>query len=288
MVDEGRVLASDGAWGTMLQSQGLEPGECPELWNLTHSEVVLEIARGYIEAGAEMIETNTFGANRIRLMHFGLENDAVRVNEAGASISREAAGDRIVLGSIGPTGKVLMMGEVSEEEVFEAFREQIIGLESGGANALCIETFTAIDEAVIAVKAARMNAGLEIACTFAFDKSADGSYRTIMGHTVGEVVEALKQERVDIIGANCGNSIVDMIEVVREMRRIEPEMPILAQPNAGMPSVIGGKIVYPDSPEFMASKVPELIEAGADIIGGCCGTTPEHIKAIAKAIREHQ
>ena len=181
-VKEGKLLLSDGAWGTFLQAKGLGPGECPELWNVERRNDVLDVAKRYIEAGADMIETNSFGASRFKLEHFGLAHRAGELNEAAAAISREAAGpDRHVLASIGPTGKILMMGDVSEEQLYEAFAEQAAALERGGADTICVETMSAIDEACIAIRAARENTTLEVACTFTFEKTIDGRYRTMMG-----------------------------------------------------------------------------------------------------------
>jgi len=281
-----RVLLSDGAWGTMLQAKGLAAGECPELWNLQRRSEVLEIARAYVDSGCDLIETNSFGGNRIKLAHYGLEKRVRELNRAAAEISREAAGaDRIVLGSIGPTGKMLLMGDVTEEELYDSFLEQAAALKDGGADAICIETMSAIDEARIAVRAAKDATGLEIICTFTFAKTPRGEYRTIMGHSVADVAAAMKQEGIDVIGANCGTGIEDMIEIVRGLRLVQKSLPIIAQPNAGMPAIDeSGVVTYPEIPQFMASRAKALADAGARIIGGCCGTTPQHIRAIASAL----
>jgi len=284
-VKGGRILLSDGAWGTMLFSKGLQPGECPELWNVTHRSEVLDLARSYIDAGSDIIQTNSFGANRIKLAHYGLVNRATELNEAAAAISREAVGaDKLVFGSIGPTGKLLLLGDVTADELVDAFREQATGLQAGGVDALCLETFIDIDEAVLAIETARMFTDLELACTFTFDKTVSGEYRTFMANTVEQVVRMLVSEGVDIIGTNCGNRIDGMIEIVRQIRELEPDLPILVHANAGVPTVDGTAVSYPDSPEIMASRVAELVEAGANIIGGCCGTTPDHIRAMRQAL----
>ena len=285
-VKAGRRLVSDGAWGTLLQQRGLKPGDCPELWCVERRADVLAIARAYVEAGADMIESNSFGGTRCKLEFFGLADRAAELNEAAASISREAAGpDRHVIASMGPTGKLLLMGDVTEEDLYAAFREQAAALERGGADACCIETFAALDEACLAVRAARENTALEIVCTFTFEKTASGEFRTMMGVSPAQMAEALVREGAHVVGANCGFGIEPMIPIVREIRQAAPETPILVQPNAGMPRNENGVTVFPDPPAVMAARVPELLAAGANIIGGCCGTTPDHIRAIAAAVR---
>ena len=184
---KGRILVSDGAWGTELHKRGLEPGECPELWNITHRAQVFSVAKGYIDAGADIILTNSFGGSPTKLAHYGLDNRVIELNEAAAAISREAAGDRFVLGSMGPTGVMLMMGEVPEEVLYDGFCRQARALEQGGADVLCIETMSAIDEACLAIKAARASTRLEIACTFTFEKGVTGDYRTMMGVSPSDV-----------------------------------------------------------------------------------------------------
>jgi 5-methyltetrahydrofolate--homocysteine methyltransferase len=285
-IHEGRILVSDGAWGTFLHQKGLKPGECPESWNLTRRSDVLDIARSYVDAGADMIETNSFGASRIKLSHYGLERKASEINKAAAGISREAAGDdRIVLGSIGPTGKFLITGDVTEEDLYEAFSEQAVALERGDADAACIETMAAMDEALCALRAVRENTGLETVCTFTFEKTADGSYKTMMGVSPEEMTAALADAGADVIGTNCGNGMTGMADIVRAIRSVNREIPVLVHANAGKPKVVNGKTLFPETPDDMAELTPDLIWAGAGIVGGCCGTTPAHIRAIADAIR---
>ncbi len=282
----GRTLVSDGAWGTFLHKLGLQPGECPELWNVTHRAEVFSIAKSYIDAGADMILTNSFGGSPYKLEHFGLKDRAIELNKAAAEISRDAAGDdHFVLGSIGPTGALLIMGQISEQELHDGFSIQAEALRQGGVNAICVETMSAIDEASIAVKAAKESTGLDVVCTFTFEKTILGEYKTMMGVSPTEMVKAVKEAGASIIGSNCGNGFEQMIEIVREMRSIDPTTPILIHANAGKPNYVEGKTVFPDTPVKMAAVTPELIRAGANIIGGCCGTTPEHIKAIVNAIR---
>jgi len=280
-----RVLVSDGAWGTFLHLKGLKPGECPELWNVTHREAVLDIARSYVEAGADMIETNSFGGSRFKLANYGVADQVTELNRMAAEISREAAGDKVlVLGSIGPTGKMLIMEEVTPEELYEAFKEQAMALEAGGADAIVVETMTDLDEAVLAVRAARENTRLEVICTMTFDKLVTAEYRTMMGISPSDMVQPLLEAGASVVGTNCGNGIAGMIPVVEEIRKNNPEIPILVHANAGIPYYRDGRTVFPEGPEEMASHVKALIKAGANIIGGCCGTTPEHITLIKRAI----
>jgi 5-methyltetrahydrofolate--homocysteine methyltransferase len=283
-LESGRILVSDGAWGTFLQKKGLQPGECPELWCLERRAEVLDVARGYIAAGADMIESNSFGGSRFKLEQYGLGDRAAEINEAAAAISREAAGaGKWVIASIGPTGKMLVTGEVTEEDLYSAFKEQAMALAKGGADALCIETMSAADEAAIAIRAARENTGCEVICTFTFQKGAKG-YRTMMGFAPAQAAQAAIQAGAQIIGPNCGNGMQQMIEIVKEMRAAAGATPILVHANAGLPNNVNGVDVFPESPEEMAARVKALVEAGAGVVGGCCGTTPAHIQAIRRAV----
>lgn len=282
----GSILISDGAWGTLLYGKGLKPGECPELWCAEHRADVLEIARSYIEAGADIIGTNSFGGTPLKLSAYGLSDRVVELNRAAAAISREAAGpNHHVLASIGPTGKMLAMGDISEKELYESFRGQAVALEEGGADGCCIETMSALDEAGIAIRAVHDNTDLEIACTFTFEKTHSGEYRTMMGVSPTEMAGAMVEAGAAIIGTNCGNGMERMLDIVRQIRAEIPGVPILVNANAGMPAVVDGRDVFPDTPAMMAGLVGALVEAGANIIGGCCGTTPAHIAAIAATAR---
>jgi len=286
LIAEGKILVSDGAWGTILQQKGLQPpGECPELLCLTHRSDVLAIARSYISAGADMIKTNSFGGTAFKLEFFGLTDKVAEINAAAASISREAAGlDKHVTASMGPTGKMLLMGDVTEAQLENAFSEQAVALEKGGADAVCIETMSDIAEACLAIKAVRKNTGLEIICSFTFEKSISGEYKTMMGVSPAEMTRACVSAGADIIGSNCGNGFAQMPAIVAEMRKTALQTPIYVSANAGLPVNRNGTTYFPETPEMAAKNVPAIITAGANIIGGCCGTTPDHIKAIAAAI----
>ncbi len=284
-VKSGKVLVSDGAWGTFLHKKGLKPGECPELWCLDRFDDVVDIAKSYIDAGADMVEGNCFGGTCYKLEHYGLADKVAEINEAAAKASRKAAGeDKWIIPSVGPTGKMLVTEEVTEEDLYNCFKEQVVALEKGGADAVCIETMSDIGEAVCAIKAAKENTNLEVICTFTFEMTKRGDYRSMMGVTPAAAAKAIIEAGADIMGTNCGNGIERMIEIVKEMRAVDPEMPILVHANAGLPQNIDGVDVFPETPEDMAAQVGELVKAGANIVGGCCGSTPAHIKAMKEAL----
>jgi 5-methyltetrahydrofolate--homocysteine methyltransferase len=289
-VKSGRVLISDGAWGTFLQKKGMKPGECPELWAVERPADVKEIAQAYFAAGADMVESDTFGGTSFKLEHFGLQDRVVEINEAAARLSAEAAaeadGDKWVIASVGPTGQMLVMEEVTEDEMYAAFKDQVIALEKGGADAICVETMSALDEAGLAVKAVKENTQCEVIVTFTFERNVNGDYRTMMGVSPEQAAEEMIAAGADIIGTNCGNGIERMIDIVKAMRAVAPETPILVHANAGLPKNINGVDTFPETPEDMARQVGGLVKAGANIIGGCCGTTPAHIKAMKDAVAQ--
>lgn len=283
----GEILISDGAMGTFLQAKGLQPGESPEAWCLSHPDAVKSIAEAYIAAGSDIVETDSFGGTSYKQKEFGLEGQVVEMNKAAAKLAKEAMGDKgYVAASVGPTGQIAYDegGNVTEEDLYNAFKEQVVALAEGGADALCLETMMSTVEAVQAVKAAKENTNLPVICTFTFELGARG-FRTMMGATPASACQAVAEAGADVVGANCGNGVANMIEITKEIRAALPDTPILIHANAGMPVFEDGKTVFKETPEDMAARVPELIAAGANIIGGCCGTTPDHISAMAKAAK---
>ena len=287
LVNTGKLLTSDGAWGTYLFKKGLASGSCPEEWNLSHSDEVYEIAKSYIEAGSDIISTNSFGSNLFKLSQYNLQEKLSEICQTSAEISRKAAGEeKYVMASLGPTGKFLIMGDVTSEELYNSFKQQAIAFEKGGANAVCIETFYALDEAEQAITAVKENTSLEVICTFTFDKT-DYGFKTLMGITPQQMTESLVICGADIIGANCGSGFEDMIEIVKKIREVSERIPIIIQANAGMPVIENEQLIYSETPDKIKEIVPRLIDAGANIIGGCCGTTPEHIKVISEIVKSY-
>lgn len=285
-IKRGKILVGDGGWGTLLINSGLQPGECPEMWNLTRGEIVKEIASRYKRAGADLVSTNTFGGSRIKLEMYGLGEKAKEINRTSAYLSRSAVGDDThVLASIGPTGKMVMMGEISLDEAYEAFREQAVALEEGGADACIIETMSDLDEALCALNAVKENTKLEVVVSFTFSKGIERqSFFTIMGITPEQVISELKNVGVNLIGTNCTLGAHGMAELLSVFYEIDNTIPYLVYPNAGQPQYTDEGIKYPETPEILKSYVPEYVKYGARIIGGCCGTTPEHIRAIRETV----
>jgi 5-methyltetrahydrofolate--homocysteine methyltransferase len=278
-----KLLVCDGAMGTMLQEYGLSAGECPEYWNLTHPEQIKKIHEEYVKAGADLILANTFGGNRLKLEKFNLKDKLLEINTAGVKNAKAAAKENtFVGGDIGPTGSLLEpLGFLKESEALDVFSGQAETLAEAGADFIIIETMIALEEAVLAATAAKKT-GLPVMALMTFDINQD-DIRTVMGVDVPSMVKAFESAGVDIIGTNCGNGIDQMIRVVRAVRK-ETKKFIIAEPNAGLPILKDGSIEYSGTPAIMAAKVPELIEAGANIIGGCCGTTPAYIKLIKKEV----
>lgn len=277
-------VVTDGAWGTELQARGLGLGEFPDLWNLDCRDKVLEVAAAYVQAGSRVVLTNTFGANRLRLAETGRAGDVRAINRAGVEISKEAANGRAaVFASIGPSGKMLLSGEVRPEELLGAFTEQAEALAEGGADAMVVETMSDLDEARLAIRAAR-ETGLPVVACMVFDSGKDKD-RTMMGSTPEQVAQALSEAGADAIGANCGQGIATSIEVCRRLKAAST-LPIWMKPNAGLPQMVGGKVRYATGAEDFASYIPRLLEAGASFVGGCCGTSPEFIRALRASLPE--
>jgi methionine synthase I (cobalamin-dependent) len=277
LLSQGPVI-TDGAWGTELQARGLELGEFPDLWNLRHPKRVAEVAHAYVQAGSRVILTNTFGANRIRLAESGAAAQAADINTKGVEVSRQAAqGKARVFASIGPTGKMLMSGEVTPEELLDAFAEQARALAKAGADALVVETMSDLEEAKLAVSAAR-ETGLPVVACMVFDSGREKD-RTMMGITPEQAAEELTKAGADVIGANCGQGIAGFFPICRRLHAATP-CPIWIKPNAGLPTVVDGRASYTTKPDEFASYIPELLKLGASFVGGCCGTRPDFISAI--------
>jgi 5-methyltetrahydrofolate--homocysteine methyltransferase len=273
-----RPVVTDGAWGTQLQERGLPPGACPDAWNIDRPESVMSVAQAYVDAGSSIILTNTFGANGILLEKHGLKDKTREINRTGAALSRKAAGDTVrVFGSIGPSGKMLLMGEITEEQLRKAFEEQAAGLAEGGVDAIIIETMSDLTEATIAYKAAKKT-DLPVIVSMVFDSGKEKD-RTIMGITVEDAVTALEKAGADAVGANCGPGIESYIPVVRRLRTAT-RLPIWIKPNAGLPEIVEGSVRYSITPDTFAEHAGTLIREGADFIGGCCGTNPDFIRAL--------
>ena len=275
-------VVTDGAWGTQLQARGLAAGDCPDHWNLTHPGWVAEVARAYVAAGSQVILTNTFRANRLALAGHGLGDEVKAINRAGVEISRRAAGDSAaVFGSVGPTGKMLLTGEVDESELASAFDEQTQAMAAAGVDALVIETMADLAEARIALAAAKTT-GLPVVVSMVFDtgKKLD---RTMMGVTVEQAVEQLAAAGADVIGANCGQGIAGYVDICRRMRAAWAG-PIWIKPNAGTPRLENDVPVYETLAEDFSAHAAALAAAGATFIGGCCGTDPDFIRAVGAAL----
>ncbi len=278
-------MVSDGATGTYLQSHGLEPGGCPEEFNRTHPEIVQGMARAYFAAGSEMVLTNSFGANRFMLGKYGHGEKVSELNRLAAEHARSQAPEGgFVVGSVGPTGEFLEpLGEVTEEEMLDAFVEQVTALEAGGADGVVIETMTAVEEVRLAIRAAREHTGLAILATMVFDKGPRGFF-TMMGITPERSVKELLDAGADVVGTNCGNGVDLMVELARDLRGAT-DAPLLVHSNAGIPSMVQGEIVYPENPDYMAKRFNDLADLGINIIGGCCGTGPEHIRTFSESLK---
>jgi 5-methyltetrahydrofolate--homocysteine methyltransferase len=278
------AVLTDGAWGTQLQTRGLAPGEVPDLWNLTHPGKVTEVARAYVEAGSQVILTNTFGANRFRLAEGGAADKTGEINEAGARISREAAtGRALVFASIGPSGKMLMTGDVTEDELRDAFTEQAQALARGGADGLVVETMQDLTEAKIAVAAAKTT-GLPVVGSMVFDSGKDKD-RTMMGTTPEQAAAGLIEAGADVVGANCGLGIAGFIRICAKLKAAAHGHPVWIKANAGLPEIKDGRPFYSVKPAEFASLAPAVLDVGANFIGGCCGTTPDFIRELHKVLR---
>ena len=284
-----KVLIADGAMGTMLQKLGLKEGVCPDSLNIDKPEMVEEVVKAYVQAGSNIISTNTFGGNSYKLKDFNIPKEMVlSFNQKGVEIAKSAMGNKgFVFASCGTTGQIIddEGGFATYEDIYNAFKEQILAQAKGGADGILIETQYSALESEAAIRAAKENTNLPVICTYTFELGKRG-FRTMMGLTPERAIENALEAGADIIGANCGNGIENMVEICKEIRD-ETDKPTLINSNAGLPIFENGVTVYKSTPDEMASFIPALIEAGANIIGGCCGTTPDHIKAIKEAAEKY-
>lgn len=272
----------DGAWGTQFQQRGLPIGASPDPWNLERPEMVLEVARSYVSAGSKVILTNTFGASSIALARHGMSDQATAVNRAGAELSVQAAGGAcLVFGSVGPCGKMVAMGEIGEDEAAAAFAEQAEALAAGGVHGIVVETMTELEESALAVAAAART-GLPVVVSLVYGAGPKGD-RTIMGVTPEQALEVLGEAGAGVIGTNCGVGPAAMLPIVARLKAAGG-LPVWAKPNAGLPVLVDGAATYTMSADEFVLEVGQLVEAGADFVGGCCGTNPEFIARLAGAI----
>jgi len=275
---------TDGAWGTELQRRGLPPGDSPELWNVENPDAVEAVARGYIEAGSEIILTNTFGANQYVLARHCQADRVPELAEAGVVISRRTAGnDAKVFASVGPTGKIVMVEEVSHEEFISVYAETASAITRAGPDAIVLETFTELEELALALQAVRQCCDLPVVASMSFTAGPDGT-ATVMGNQPEELVQIARDYGANAVGANCGIGPDNHVRVAIPLR-VVTALPVWIKPNAGVPEIgADGKSRFPVSPEDFADYVPRLVEAGANFIGGCCGTTPGHIRALRQRL----
>ena len=285
-ISDGKILVADGAMGSMLMQKGLLAGDCPELLNFEKPDIVEEVAQLYFQSGAVIIQTNTFGGTPLKLSDYGLQDKYAEINKSAVEIVKSVTdGKAYISGSCGPTGRMLEpFGEMGEEEAYDNFKLQTAALIDAGVDMLCIETMIDINESLIAVKAARSNSDtIPIAATLTFNHTPAG-FVTIMGNNIKTVAKSLIDGGANIIGSNCGNGIDNMVEIAKEFRTFTNH-PLLIQANAGTPEIVDGTVTYPETPEYFVKKVEDLVKAGVSIIGGCCGTTPEHISQMKDAVK---
>jgi 5-methyltetrahydrofolate--homocysteine methyltransferase len=291
-LQKGEILVADGAMGSLLMARANDviKGKCPEVVNLLRPEILEEVARLYLEAGADIIETNTFGGSPLKLSDYSLEDQTEEINRVAVAAVRKVVQEKgaraYIAASCGPSGKMLKpYGNIEPEALSESFTRQIHVLFEAGVDVLFVETMTDLQEAILAVKAAKaISPATPVAATMTFNQTPRGFF-TIMGVSVERAVQGLEEAGADLIGSNCGNGIENMILIAKEYKKYS-RLPLLIQPNAGLPEIKGDGVVYPETPGFMAEKSKELAAAGVSIIGGCCGTTPDHIRAMARALRE--
>lgn len=288
LLDGARPIVADGAMGTMLMANGLEFGDPPEVWNLEHPEIIRRVQRGYLEAGAQIVLTNTFGGNRLRLELHGREDRVDQLNRTAAVLARVEANaadhPAIVAGDIGPSGQIMQAigGTLTPELAREVFAEQARGLAAAGVDAMWVETMSDVSEAVAAIQGARDAApDVPVIATMSFDTRG----RTMMGVTPEQAAEALLAAGAAAVGGNCGNGPEELVPVIEKMRAAFPDAILVAKGNVGQPQLVGMAAEYLTTPETMAGFARQFRDAGATIIGACCGSTPPHLRAMAQAVR---
>lgn len=285
---EKSILLCDGAMGTMLMEKGLILGDCPEKINLENIDLLKDIANRYIQAGADIIETNTFGGSSLKLAQYGLDDKIEEINKnAVKAVKQVITDDTILAASCGPTGRMLQpYGDTDPDDVFDSFQKQIKTLINSGVDAIIIETMIDLNEAVLAIKATRsISSSIPIIVSMTFNDTDNGFF-TIMGDSIEMVSNRLEDSGADIIGSNCGNGVDNMIKIASEFKKYS-KLPIIIQSNAGLPIIENDQTVFPETSEYMTEKSIELLELGVDIIGGCCGTTPEYISSFRRIIDNH-
>ena len=283
----GEILISDGATGTYLQQRGLEAGGCPEEFNASNPDVVRGMARDYFAAGSDIVLTNSFGGSRFMQKKYGYEGRVEEFNRLAAehAASQKPTDGHFVAASVGPTGEMMepLPDGVSESEMYDSLAEQITALADGGADVILVETQMALEEAVTGIRAAKENTSLPVFATMVFDLGPRGFF-TMMGVTPEKAVHDLREAGADVVGANCGNGIDRMVELAEQMRAADDGL-MLIHSNAGIPDMKGGEIIYNEGPEFMAERFKRLADMGVSILGGCCGTGPDHIRALRTAVK---
>ncbi|MFH1295850.1 MAG: homocysteine S-methyltransferase family protein [Bacteroidota bacterium] len=286
-IKQGEILVCDGAMGSLLMDRAKDHflGTCPEYLNLSHPEIIEEISGLYIHAGADIIETNTFGGSPLKLASYSLDDKTEEINRAAILAAKKASNDSTyICGSIGPSGKLLKpFGDTEPNEIYESFYRQIKVIVDSGADMIVIETMSDLNEAFLAVEATRnVSSSIPLIVSITYEFTPRGFY-TIMGISIEIASKRLENKGVDLIGSNCGNGIENLVLIAKEYKK-HTRLPLMIQANAGIPELRAGVPVYPETPEFMAEKCKDLIACGVSIIGGCCGTTPEHISAIRNVV----